>query len=99
MEINYFKLCSSGVIVETYVDTSEKNYISHTEDSVIFIDSYHDEYCEIHEQVTRTRVFDVIRQEQIEYCKNIIKSLQESLLALENANNYDQYKELIYKNK
>jgi len=25
--------------------------------------------------------------------------LQEPLLALENANNYDQYKELIYKNK
>jgi hypothetical protein len=99
MEINYFKLCSSGVIVETYVDTSDKKYISHTEDSVTFIDSYLDEYCEIYEQVTRTRVFDVIRQERIEYYKNIIKDLQESLAALENANNYYQYKELIYKNK
>jgi hypothetical protein len=92
MEINYFYICSSGAIVETYIDTSENIYISHTEDSVTFIDSYP-------LQVTRTRVFDVIRQEHIEYYKNIIKGLQESLAALENANNYDQYKELIYKNK
>jgi hypothetical protein len=99
MKIDYFKLCLSGVIVETYVDTSDKKYISHTEDSVTFIDSYPDEYCEIYEQVTRTRVFDVIRQERIESYKDTIKDLQESLVALENATSYNHYTELVYKNK
>lgn len=97
--IEYFYICSSGVIVETYVDTSDKKYISHTEDTVTFIDSYPDEYCEIYEQVTRTRVFDVIRQERINSYKKLIKDLQDRLSVFENSANYDQYKELIYKNK
>lgn len=99
MKIYYFKLCSSGIIVRTYIDTSEKKYISHTEDSVTFTDSYTDDYCEVYEQVTRTRVFDVIRQEQIESYKNRIKDLQESLVALENATNYNNYTKLVFKNK
>lgn len=99
MRIYYFKLCSSGVIVKTYIDTSEKKYISHTEDSVTFIDSYIDDYCDVYSPVTRTRVFDVIRQEQIESYKNRIKDLQESLVALENATGYNHYTGLIYKNK
>ena len=92
MRINYFYICSSGAIVETYIDTSENIYISHTEDSVTFIDSYP-------LQVTRTRVFDIIRQERVETYKNRIKDLQESLVALENATSYNHYTELIYKNK
>ena len=104
MRINYFDICIyNGIITETYINTSENNYISHTEDSVTFTYSYnssldHDSETQ-YQRITKTRVFDVIRQEQIEYCKNIIKSLQESIVALENATNYDQYKELIYKNK
>lgn len=104
MRINYFDICIyNGIITETYINTSENNYISHTEDSVTFTYSYnssldHDSETQ-YQRITKTRVFDVIRQEQIEYCKNIIKSLQKSLVALENATNYDQYKELIYKNK
>jgi hypothetical protein len=100
MRINYFKICSSGLIVESYVDTSDKNYISHTEDSVTFTNHSYDQNWENqYEQVTRTRVFDVIRQERVETYKNRIKDLQESLVALENATSYNHYTELIYKNK
>jgi hypothetical protein len=100
MRINYFKICSSGLIVESYVDTSDKNYISHTEDSVTFTNHSYDQNWENqYEQVTRTRVFDVIRQERVETYKNRIKDFQESLVALENATSYNHYTELIYKNK
>lgn len=98
MKINYFYI-HNGYILESGIDTSDKNYISHTEDSVTFIDSYPDEYCEIYEQVTRTRLFDVIRQERIAYYKNRIKDLQESLVALENATSYNHHTELVYKYK
>lgn len=99
MKINYFYI-HNGYILESGIDTSDKNYISHTENSVTFTNSYPDEYWEPqYEQVTRTRVFDVIRQERIAYYKNIIKHLQESLVALENATNYNHHTELVYKNK
>jgi len=98
MRINYFYI-HNGYILESGIDTSDKKYISHTEDSVTFIDSYPDEYCEIYEQVTRTRLFDVIRQERITYYKNRIKDLQESLVALENATSYNHHTELVYKYK
>jgi hypothetical protein len=100
MRINYFKISSSGLILESYVDSSDKNYISHTEDSVTFTNhSYDQNWKNQYEHVTRTRVFDVIRQERVETYKNRIKDLQESLVALENANSYNHYTELIYKNK
>jgi len=91
MKINYFYI-HNGYILESGIDTSDKNYISHTGDSVTFTNSYPDENWEPqYEQVTRTRVFEVIRQERIAYYKNIIKHLQKSLVALENATSYNYY--------
>jgi hypothetical protein len=104
MRINYFDICIyNGIITETYINTSENNYISHTEDSVTFTYSYnssldHDSETQ-YQQITKTRVFDVIRQERINSYKELIKDLQDKLISFENATNYDQYKELIYKNK
>lgn len=103
MRIDYFELCSSGVVYQTYIDTSDKKYISHTEDSVTFTYSYNSYIdCDSetkYEQITKTRIFDVIRQERINSYKELIKDLQDRLSVLENSANYEQYKELIYKNK
>ena len=103
MRIDYFELCSSGVVYQTYIDTSDKKYISHTEDSVTFTYSYNSYIdCDSetkYEQITKTRIFDVIRQERINSYKELIKDLQDRLSVLENSANYEQYIELIYKNK
>jgi len=102
MKIEYFELgyYGYGVIFHRSIDTEDKNYISHTEDSVTFKDSYTDYYDETrYHDVTHTRKFSVIRDELIASHKKQIAERQKEVDILEASDSIEKYNSIIYKGK
>jgi hypothetical protein len=99
-KIEYFEVgnCGWGVILRREIDTSGKKYISHTDDSVTFTDSFTDIYYETqYDDVTHTRKFNVIRDELIASHKKKIEELQKEVDILEKSDTIDKYNSIVYK--
>jgi hypothetical protein len=99
-KIEYFEvgICGWGIILRREIDTNGKNYISHTEDSVTFKDSYNDDLWNTkYHDVTHTRKFNVIRDELIESHKKKIEELQKEVDILEASDTFDKYNSIVYK--
>ena len=102
MKIEYFELgyFGYGVIFRHSIDTEDKNYISHTEDSVTFKDSYNDDFWNTkYHNVTHTRKFSVIRDELIASHKKQIDERQKEVDILEASDSIEKYNSIIYKGK
>ena len=100
MKIEYFEYghYGYGVIFQRSIDTEDKNYISHTEDSVTFKDSYNDDFWNTkYHNVTHTRKFSVIRDELIASHKKQIAERQKEVDILEASDSIEQYNSIIYK--
>lgn len=92
MYIEYFYVSPYGHIHKSRINTTDKNYISHNDESVTFTDSYVDEYWDTqYHEVTRTRIFEVLRQKMINDIKDRIKEFEKDLAEFENAKNYEEY--------
>jgi hypothetical protein len=99
-KIEYFEWGNYGygVIFRRSILTSDKNYISHTDDSVTFTDSFTDIYDETqHHDVTLTRNFNEIRDKLIAHHKKMIVDLQKEVDILEASDTFDKYKNIVYK--
>jgi hypothetical protein len=99
-KIEYFEYGNYGWghIFRREIDTSDKNYISHTDESVTFTDSFTDIYDETqHHDVTHTRKFNVIRDELIASHKKKIEELQKEVDILEASDTFDKYHDIVYK--
>ena len=99
-KIEYFAWgnCGWGIILRREIDTSGKKYISHTDDSVTFTDSFTDIYYETqYHDVTHTRKFNVIRDELIASHKKKIEELQKEVDILEASDTIDKYNSIVYK--
>jgi hypothetical protein len=99
-KIEYFEvgIYGWGCIFRREIDTSDKNYISHTDDSVTFTDSFTDIYDQTqYHDVTHTRKFNVIRDELIASHKKKIEELQKEVDILETSDTFDKYKNIVYK--
>ena len=102
MKIEYFELgyFGYGVIFRHSIDTEDKNYISHTEDSVTFKDSYNDDFWNTkYHNVTHTRKFSVIRDELIASHKKQIAERQKEVDILEASDSIEKYNSITYKGK
>ena len=98
-KIEYFEVgnCGWGIILRREIDTNGKNYISHTDDSVTFTDSFTDIYDETqHHDVTHTRKFNVIRDKLIASHKKKITELQKEIDILEKSDTIDKYNSIVY---
>jgi hypothetical protein len=98
-KIEYFEvgICGWGIILRREIDTNGKNYISHTDDSVTFTDSFTDIYDETqHHDVTHTRKFNVIRDKLIASHKKKITELQKEIDILEKSDTIDKYNSIVY---
>lgn len=98
-KIEYFEWGNYGygVIFRRSILTSDKNYISHTDDSVTFNDSFTDVFGEIQNRdMTITRNFNEIRDELIAHHKKMIVDLQKEVDILEASDTFDKYKNIIY---
>ena len=101
-KIEYFTIGSYGwgCILRYQIDTSDKNYISHTDDSVTFKDSYNDDFWNTkYHNVTHTRKFSLIRDELIASHKQKIAELQKEVDVLEASDSIEKYNSIIYKGK
>lgn len=100
MKISYYEVGYTGTIHERIIDTTDKNYISHTDNDVTFKDTYTDEYWEQREVVrTQSRYFESVRQERIAAYKEEIDRLQKDLSVFENAKDYEHYWKLLKENR
>ena len=102
MKIEYFEYghYGYGVIFQRSIDTEDKNYISHTEDSVTFKDSYTDHYDETrYHDVTRTRNFIELRDKIIASHKKQIAERQKEVDILEASDSIEKYNSITYKDK
>ena len=102
MKIEYFEIgpYGWGHIFRCSIDTTNKKYLSHTDDSVTFTDSYTDEYWETrYRDVTMTRNFNKIRDELIASHKQKIAELQKEVDILETSDTIEKYNSIIYKDK
>ena len=100
MKIEYFEvgIYGWGCILRQNINTSDKKYISHTDDSVTFTDSFTDIYYETqYNDVTHTRKFNVIRDELIASHKKKIDELQKEVEILEASDTFDRYHDIVYK--
>ncbi len=94
MKIEYFEFGNYGygTILRYVINTEDKNYISHTEDSVTFTDSFTDIYDETqYHNVTRTRKFSEIRDELIASHKKNIVERQKEVDVLESSDSFESY--------
>ena len=101
-KIEYFTIGSYGwgCILRYQIDTSDKNYISHTDDSVTFKDSYNDDLWNTkYHNVTMTRKFSVIRDELIARHKTDIAERQKEVDILEASDSIEKYNSITYKGK
>ena len=98
MRIEYFEINDNNIIYRKYIDTDDKNYVSHTNDDVTFLEKDCVPY-EKPEKITKSRNYESVRQELIKAYNKAIKDLQVELSVFKSAGNYDQYKELLYVNK
>ena len=99
-KIEYFEWGNYGwgCILRQNINTSDKNYISHTDDSVTFNDSFTDVFGENQNQdMTLTRNFNEIRDALIAHHKKMIVDLQKEIDILEASDTFDKYKNIIYK--
>ena len=99
-KIEYFEWGNYGwgIILRQNINTSDKKYISHTDDSVTFTDSFTDIYYETqYDDVTHTRKFNVIRDELIASHKKKIEELQKEVDILEASDTFDKYHDIVYK--
>lgn len=95
MKIDYFEYghYGYGVIFKRSIDTEDKNYISHTEDSVTFKYSYTDQYDETqYKDVTRTRNFIELRDKLIASHKKNIAERMKEVSILEASDSIEKYK-------
>lgn len=105
MRINYFYMTPYGKVLESSIDTDEKNYLSHTDNEVTFKDTYTDVYWVQREHiVTHSRLFGAVRQGLINKYKELIASYQKDLASyqkdlaiFENSTSYEHYQELLKK--
>ena len=98
-KIEYFEvgIYGWGCILRQNINTSDKKYISHTDDSVTFKDSYNDDLWNTkYHNVTHTRKFNVIRDELIASHKKKIEELQKEVDILEASDTFDKYKDIVY---
>ena len=99
-KIEYFE-CGNygwGHIFRREINTSDDNYLNHTDESVTYIDDYTDMYDEIrYENVTKTRKFSVVRDKLIASHKKKIEELQKEVDILEASDTYEKYSDIIYK--
>lgn len=99
-KIEYFEWGNYGygVIFRRSILTSDKNYISHTDDSVTFNDSFTDVFGENQNQdMTLTRNFNEIRDALIAHHKKMIVDLQKEVDILEASDTFDKYNSIVYK--
>lgn len=99
-KIEYFERENHGWgrIIRREINTSNDNYLNHTDESVTYIDGYTDMYDEIrYENVTKTRKFSVVRDQLIASHKNKIAELQKEVDILEASDTFDKYKDIVYK--
>lgn len=100
MKIIYYEIGYTGTIHAHSIDTTDKNYVSHTDNDVTFKDTYTDEYWEQHEVVrTQSRYFESVRQERIAAYKKEIARYQKDLSVFENAKDYEHYWKLLKENR
>ena len=98
-KIEYFEWGNYGygVIFRRCILTSDKNYISHTDDSVTFTDSFTDVFGESQNQdMTLTRNFNEIRDALIDHHKKMIVDLQKEVDILQASDTFDKYKDIVY---
>ena len=98
-KIEYFEWGNYGygVIFRRSILTSDKNYISHTDDSVTFTDSFTDVFGESQNRdMTLTRNFNEIRDALIAHHKKMIEELQKEIDILEASDTFDKYKDIVY---
>ena len=98
-KIEYFEvgIYGWGHILRQEIDTTDKKYINHTDDSVTFTDSFTDIYYETrYHDVIHTRKFNAIRDELIASHKKKIDELQHEVDILERSDTFDKYKENLY---
>lgn len=94
MNIDYFTYghYGWGQIFRDQISTEDEDYISHTDDSVTFVDSYTDLYDEVRKHnATMTRKFDTIRNELIANHKQKILELQREVDVLEASDSFENY--------
>lgn len=99
MKITYYEVYYTGTIHNRCIDTNDELYISHTDNDVKFKDTYTDEYGDEHEHVvTRSRLFESVRQERIAAYKEEIARYQKDLSVFENSTGYEHYWQLLKEN-
>lgn len=99
MRIEYFETDCYNIICKKYIDTDDKNYIRHNDVCVEFNEPNDGTpYFEPERQV-KHRNFEHVRDIMINIYEREIKKLQEELEVYKNSANYDQYKELLFKDK
>lgn len=100
MKITYYEIGYTGSVHERFIDTENKNYVSHTDNDVTFKDTYTDHYWNEQEHVvTRSRLFETIRQERVAAYKEEIARYQKDLAVFENSTSYDHYWQLLKENR
>ena len=99
MKIDYFETDCNNIISKKYIDTSEKNYIRHNDVCVEFNEPNDGTPYFEPERLVKHRNFEHVRDIMINIYEREIKKLQDELVVYKNAANYDQYKELLYKDK
>lgn len=95
IDIDYYEINKRGFIDKYIINTADKNYISHTDDSVTFSCYYIDtRVIKPNTIVTKTRIFETIKQEFIKNTKDSLDKLQKKFDILNNSEftNYEQYK-------
>ena len=98
MKIDYFETDCNNIIIKKCIDTSDKNYIRHNDVCVEFNELYEGIPYYKSRQV-KHRNFEDVRDIMINIYEREIKKLQDELAIFKNATNYDQYKELLFKDK
>jgi hypothetical protein len=99
IKIEYFEYGNYGWghIFRREIDTTDTTYISHTDESVTFTDSFTDIYDETqHRDVTHTRKFNEIRNKLIASHKKKIEELQNEVDILEASDTFDKYNDIVY---
>ena len=100
MRIEYYEIGYTGTIHKHYVDIGSENYISHTDDTVTFKDTYTNEHWEVKDHVvTRSRIFETVKLERVAAYKEEIGRYMRDLSVFENSKDYDHYWQLVRENR
>ena len=99
MRIEYFEIDCNNIIYKQYIDTDDKNYIRHNNVCVELSEPNDGTPYFKPKKLVKHRNFEHIRDIMINMYERDIKNLQEELAVFKNSANYDQYKELLFKDK